>query len=354
MSKRKEKDVPMTCVKRVESLRRYPIECGRQMAHTCLIDLIKQRSSSAPVKVAIVTDKEVNGLHHAGFITELEKREIAPTVIQIDGRQSSKNFDVVMQVFERLMDISFTPDDLLVGWGGGSIMDVTAFVASTFLGGLTYCLVPTTLMSMLESAEADTSYLNYMSHKDCVSVKCEPVAVYMDVDFLPTVPEHFMKNGYAQIIRYAMLDQITLLNRLVTKADMFITIDECYLAKARIREQDPCAFDFGKEIKEAILEHFRFLRYSEGEALAFAVAAMNPSEALFRLYDMLGFPRKLEGVSKESLLRRIMKNLAPYKDDVTVISARGTGTIEKLKMTQAEALLFFSEKLDVICDLHGH
>ncbi|MBO4926802.1 MAG: iron-containing alcohol dehydrogenase [Clostridiales bacterium] len=339
----------MTCVKRVESRASYPIECGRAMAHTSVLELVRTLSSSDPIKVAVVTDKEVNGLHHMGFISELEARGVSPTVIQIDGRQSSKNFDVVMQVFERLMDISFTPKDLLVGWGGGSILDVTAFVASTFLGGLTYCLVPTTLLGMLESAEADTSYLNYMSHKDCVSVACKPIAVIMDVDFLPTVPENFMKNGYAEIIQYAMLDQITLLNRLVTKADMFITIDECYLAKSRIRALDKHAFDFGKEIKEAILQHFRFLRYTEGEALAFAVAAMNPSEPLFRLYDMLGFPRKLEGVSKDSLLRRIMKDIAPYKDEVNVILASGNGEIRNRKMTQAEALLFFSEKLDVIC-----
>ncbi|HBZ77507.1 MAG: iron-containing alcohol dehydrogenase [Saccharofermentanaceae bacterium] len=343
----------MATVKRVESRCTYPIECGRDMAYSCLIDLVRKMSSEKTPQVAIVTDKEVNGLHHTTFISELESRGIKPTVIVIDGRQSSKNFDVVMQVFERLMDISFSGDDLLVGWGGGSILDVTAFVASTFLGGLTYCLVPTTLMGMLESAEADTTYLNYMSHKDCVSVKCQPVAVIMDVDFLSTVPESFMKNGYAQIIRYAMLDQITLLNRLVNKADMFITIDECYLAKARIREIEPMAFEFGKEIKEAILQHFRFLRYSEGEALAFAVASMNPSEPLFRLYDMLGFPRKLEGVSKDSLLRRIMKELASYKDEIPVIRASGNGTIHKTIMTQAEALLFFSEKLDVICDDGG-
>ena len=329
----------MATVKCVESLCSYPIECGRGIAYSCLLDLIRERSGEHVPQVAVVTDKEVNGLHHTTFISELESRGVKPTVIQIDGRQSSKNFDVVMQVFERLMDISFTPDDLLVGWGGGSVLDVTAFAAATFLGGLPYCLVPTTLMGMLESAEADTTYLNYMIHKDCISVKCCPVSVIMDVDFLPTVPESFMKNGYAQIIRYAMLDQITLLNRLVNKADMFITIDECYLAKARIREMEPRAFDFGKEIKEAILEHFRFLRYSEGEALAFAVAAMNPSEPLFRLYDML-----------DSLIKRIMKDISVYKDEVPVISASGNGTIRRTVMTQAEALLFFSEKLAVICD----
>ncbi len=338
----------MTCLKRVESQRSYPIECGRQMAHACLYELVKGRSSDHEIQVAVVTDKEVDGLHHAGFITELEKKGIKPTVIRIDGRQSSKN--VVMQVFERLMDISFSGEDLLVGWGGGSILDVTAFCASTFLGGLPYCLIPTTLMSMLESAEADLSYLNYMSHKDCVSVKCRPLAVYMDVDFLSTVPDSFMKNGYAQIIRYAMLDQITLLNRLVNKTDMFITIDECYLAKSRIREMDPDAFSYAKEIKEAILEHFRFLRYSEGEALAFAVAAMNPSEPLFRLYDMLGFPRKLEGVSKDALLRRIMKDLLPYKDEIPLIRASGNGEIKRTVMTQKTAEVFFSERLDVICD----
>ena len=347
------KGASMATVKRVESRCTYPIECGRGMAYSCLLDLLREMPSEKAPQVAIVTDKEVNGLHHTTFISELESRGVKPTVIQIDGRQSSKNFDVVMQVFERLMDISFSADDLLVGWGGGSILDVTAFVASTFLGGLTYCLVPTTLMGMLESAEADTSYLNYMSHKDCVSVKCCPIRVIMDVDFLPTVPESFMKNGYAQIIRYAMLDQITLLNRLVNKSDMFITIDECYLAKSRIRELEPHAFDFGKEIKEAILEHFRFLRYSDGEALAFAVAAMNPSEPLFRLYVMLGFPRKLEGVSKDSLLRRIMKDLSPYKDEIPVIQASGNGSVRKITMTQAEALLYFSEKLDVICDVSG-
>lgn len=340
----------MPSVKRVESKCAYPIECGRDIAYDCLIKLVKGMPSDHGVKLAIVTDKEVNGLHHTRFISELEQRGFVPTVIMIDGRQSSKNFDVVMNVFERLMDISFSGDDLLVGWGGGSILDVTAFVASTFLGGLHYCLIPTSLLGMLESAEADTAYLNYMSHKDCVSVACRPDAVIMDVEFLGTLPEAFMKNGYAQIIQYGMLDQITLLNRLVTHADMFITIDECYLAKSRIKEQNKRAFDFGKELKDAILEHFRFLRYSEGEALAFAMAAMNPSETLFKLYDLLRFPRKLEGVSKDSLLRRIMKNIAPYKDEVPVIMASGNGTIEEKMMTCAEAMLFFSEKLDVICE----
>ena len=345
----KEDVFRMPSVKRVESKCSYPIECGREIASDCLIKLVEGMTSSQPVKVAIVTDKEVNGLHHMSFVSELESRGIMTTVIMIDGRQSSKNFDAVMSVFERLMDISFTSEDLLVGWGGGSILDVTAFVAATFLGGLKYCLVPTSLLGMLESAEADTTYLNYMSHKDCVSVKCKPVAVIMDVDFLTTLPEHFMKNGYAQIIQYGMLDQITLLNRLVNHSDMFITIDECYLAKSRIMEYNSHAFDFGREIKEAILEHFRFLRYSEGEALAFAMAAMNPSDALLKLYDLLGFPRKLEGVSKDSLLRRIMKNIAPYKDEVPVIMASGNGTVKELKMTAAEAMLFFSEKLDIIC-----
>ncbi len=344
----------MPSLKRVESKCDYPIICGREIAHERLYEIVKERSSLAPVKVAIVTDKEVNGLHHLRFISELENKGIVPTVIMIDGRQSSKNFDVVMDVFERLMDISFSGQDLLVGWGGGSILDVTAFVASTFLGGLPYCLVPTSLLGMLESAEADTAYLNYMSHKDCVSVQCKPIAVIMDVDFLSTLPEHYLKNGYAQIIQYGMLDQITLLNRLVNHSDMFITIDECYLAKSRITAANANAFDFGRELKEAILEHFRFLRYSEGEALAFAMAAMNPSEALFRLYDLLGFPRKLEGVSKDSLLRRISKNIAPYKDEVPVILASGNGTVKQATMTAAEAMLFFSEKLDIICeDFHG-
>lgn len=340
----------MSCIKRVESRCSYPIECGRGMAHTSLLELLASRSAEHPCKLAIITDKEVFGLHHMNFITELERRGVTPTVIQIDGRQSSKNFDVVMKVFERLMDISFSQDDLLVGWGGGSILDVTAYVASSFLGGLPYCLMPTTLLGMLESAEADQAYLNYMSHKDCVSISCAPVAVIMDVDFLSTVPEQFMKNGYARIILYGMLDQITLLNRLVNRSDLFITIDECYLAKSRIRQQHEPAFRFGKEIQDAILEHFRFLRYSEGEALAFAVAAMAPSQSLFQLYDLLGFPRKIEGVSKEALLRKIMQNLRHCNDDIHVITAKGNGKISERIMTMAEAFEFFSEKLDVICE----
>ena len=73
------KGASMATVKRVESRCTYPIECGRGMAYSCLLDLLREMPSEKAPQVAIVTDKEVNGLHHTTFISELESRGVKPT-----------------------------------------------------------------------------------------------------------------------------------------------------------------------------------------------------------------------------------------------------------------------------------
>jgi len=338
----------MSTIKQVVTSRPYVIECGRENAAQSLITLVKGLQHTDLIQVAVVSDREVSGLYRDSFLPTLEKAGLKVTLIIIEGSQSAKNLDVVRTVYERLMDISFQKTDLLVGWGGGSVLDVTSFVASTFQGGVPYALLPTSLLGMLESAEAQSAYLNFQSHKDCIGVDCEPIAVIMDVDFLTTLPSRFMKNGYAQIIKYGMLDQITLLNRLVTKADMLITIDECYIAKSRIEEQEEDAFLFGHEIADAIEGHFRFLKYSQGESLAFAMLAMNPSPALIQLYTHMGFPTVIDGVSQETLQKHIAAHIAVYEDKAPVILANGNGTIKKQMMSKEEATAFFAQRLATI------
>ncbi len=323
------------------------VDVGKSITSQCIKNLFAGKGK--PVKIAVVSDREVGGYYMKGFLEQFDAIGIKPAVITIDGSQAAKTIEAVKSVYERLMDIDFSEADTLIALGGGGVIDITAFAASTFGNGAKYILFPTTLLSMIESTLANCAMLNFQSQKDLIRVSVSPNHVVIDTAFLKTLPPRYMANGIAQVLQYGLTDNPSLLNRLSGPVDLAELVEESLLAGIRIRKNAPELLRFGRDIADAIEGHFRFLKYTQGEALGLGLIASDSSPALHTLYGRLGLPIELTGVTQETLMKRIMKSLEKQGDTVIIprIGPEGKPVIQKVPYDAAER--YYESLLTGIC-----
>lgn len=333
--------------KRIEVGTKYPVDIGQSINDRFVKDLFKGTLDNR--KVVIVTDREVSGYYLEKFLVQFVESGINPTIVVVDGSQNAKTIDTVREVYERLNDVNFLHTDLLIALGGGGVIDLTAFAATTYNKGIEYVIFPTTLLSMLESTVAGLALLNFQSNKDLICVQANPVHAVIDTAFLKTLPSRYMANGIAQIIQYGLIEKPKMLNWFASPGDLTELVEESIQTGAKIRTERPEMLSFGREISDSIEGHFRFLKYTQGEALALGLLAMNQSPAMHSLYGRVGLPIELSGVTKDTLLKRIAKSLEKQGDTVSIvrIGAESKPTVQKVQ--KEAALRFYDSMLSGIC-----
>jgi 3-dehydroquinate synthase len=333
---------------RINAGTQYPVDCGAAIAQLYLTDIFKDRLEKA--QVAIITDREVSGYYISDFVRQFERFGVSPVVIVIDGSQAAKSFDVVRVVFERLTDIEFSRSDILFALGGGGVMDVAGFVCATYKKGIEYIQIPTSLLAMIDSSMSPDSFLNFQSHKNQIGVTYSPVHVIIDTDYLRTLPSRYQANGVAQVIQFGLLDSNDLLARLGNpEIDMLNLIDMCIQTRKMLLASNPEYFTFGQEIADAIEGHFRFLKYTHGEARALGMLSLFQTDTLRQLYVKYGLPLTVTGVTRDTLLKRILKNYENRTKAVPLVRLKSEGKpfIEMISMDDAPTI--FDNLLSMIC-----
>ena len=181
-----------------------------------------------------------------------------------------------------------------------------------------------------------------------------PDAVIIDPSYLKTVPDKIKHNGYADIIRLGILGNLNILIELVKDGNVREFLNHTYALRHSINETSPKLLNLGNELAAAIEGYFRFMNYSDGEALALSLMSCVEEKSrgpLAKIYEMLGLPVKLEGVSTRSIMKILKENLA----------RNGSGTFEVVdisddeprrwmikKVTMDEACEIFAKRLEVI------
>ena len=272
----------------------------------------RKRADPNTVKIAIVSDRIVSGYYYNKFEEQFLTRGVKPVLIPIECEGGQKGLAEAMTVYEYLVDFGFGRNDWLIALGGGGILDVTGFCASVFEGGINFLAVPTTPDSMYEGAVAKKAFLNSKKLKNAISVPFKPEAVIIDPSFLKTVPDKIKHNGYADIIRLGILGNLNILIELVKEGNVREFLNHTYALRHSINEVSPKLLKLGNEMASAIEGYFRFMNYSEGEALALSLISCVDEKSrspLAKIYDVLGLPVKLEGVSSRSIMRILDENI---------------------------------------------
>ena len=164
-------------------------------------DFVCQRATGK--KLAIFTDDVVDGLYSDVVARSLAGYEVFKIVIP--NGEGSKNVDRYYSALCALAENGFTRGDTVLTLGGGVVGDLGAFVASTYMRGIGLIAVPTTLLSMVDSSVGGKTAIDLPTGKNLVGTFYQPDGVFINLDFLETLPLREINSGMGEVVKYAFL-----------------------------------------------------------------------------------------------------------------------------------------------------
>ncbi len=243
-------------------------------------DAARKILSAAPARSAlVVTDETVEQLYAPALMASLAEAGCAASLVAVAPGEGSKCLQTLGAVYEALSQAGITRSDLLIALGGGVVGDLGGFAAATYLRGIRYAQVPTTLLSQVDSAVGGKTAIDLPSGKNLAGAFHQPSVVVIDPDTLVTLPDREFCGGMAEVIKYALAFDESLLipvgaSRAHAQANMAEIVYRCLDLKRWVVEKDErdtgerMLLNFGHTLGHAIESAQRYALYSHGEAVA--------------------------------------------------------------------------------------
>lgn len=159
-----------------------------------------------PCRVVIITDSNVRDTYHKDFPNA--------EIIEIGVGEKIKNLETVRFLYERLMELEVDRSSFIVGIGGGIVCDIAGFVASTYLRGVRFGFVSSTLLSQVDASVGGKNGVNFGGYKNMVGVFNQPEFVICDMNLLKTLPRKEVLCGLAEIVKHAAIGDVDLFSYL--------------------------------------------------------------------------------------------------------------------------------------------
>ena len=235
-------------------------------------------------KVAIITNPKVAGLHLKTLLAALSAKEIF--IITVPDGESYKNQKSVDFILENLFNHRLDRKSLLIAFGGGVVGDMTGFVASIFQRGIDFIQVPTTLLSQVDASVGGKTGINNAYGKNLIGAFHQPKAVYIESQFLQTLPKREFSAGVAEIVKMAVTfdgDFFTWLEKadLHKGEDLAQAVKKSVQTKAMVVSMDEkeqgvrAVLNYGHTFAHVIENETGYSRYLHGEAVAIGMHMAN-------------------------------------------------------------------------------
>lgn len=286
--------------------------------------------------VFIITDPLVNDLFGDAVRKGFKNK---PKTIEIQHGERYKNFKTAEKLYDELLRLGAHRDSLVIALGGGVIGDLAGFVAATFMRGLNYLQVPTTLLAQVDAAIGGKTGVNHPKAKNLIGAFYQPKTVFIDVANLANLPARELRTGLAEVVKYGVIEDAEFFKFLEANAHhlntrafeeedtkraalkLWLTIvTESAKIKARVVEKDEkesglrMILNFGHTIGHAIESLTRYRAFNHGEAVSIGMvaAAMIASKInilaaedvkrLKDLLDKLSLPTEIKDLPAKKIL----------------------------------------------------
>lgn len=284
---------------------------------------------NAERKICIVTDSQVGPLYAEEVCRELSRVCKAVTVYTIEAGEANKTLDTVKGLYEHLILEHFDRKDLLAALGGGVVGDLTGFTAATYLRGIDFIQIPTTLLAQVDSSIGGKTGVDFDSYKNMVGAFHMPRLVYMNLSALKTLTDRQFACGMAEILKHGLIKNGEYFDWLLEKKEaiqrreyeaLLPMIEESCKIKRAVVEQDPteqgerALLNFGHTIGHAV-EKLKNFQMMHGECVALgSVAAAYLScrrgllseadvEKIRQGFAAFSLPLQTEGMDTEAVIR---------------------------------------------------
>lgn len=271
---------PMRKVKVSLGDRSYSILVGTNLLSRLGLEC---RSRGLGNRCAVVTDKHVDGLYRKAATHSLESAGIEPSFITIEPGETAKNLKSVNACYDQLAAQRLERGSFIVALGGGVVGDLAGFLAATYLRGINFVQVPTTLLAHVDSSVGGKVGVNLKAGKNLVGAFHQPSIVLCDLDTLDTLSEREFRAGLAEVIKYGIIYDAALFRQLERgldallkreKAPLAKVVARCCAIKAEVVAQDEkegglrAILNFGHTIGHALEAISSYGKYLHGEAIS--------------------------------------------------------------------------------------
>lgn len=252
-------------------------------------------------RCVIVTDTNVGPKFADAAVRALKMAGFVPSVITVPAGETSKSLKIVGECYDQLAMKRLERRSFLVALGGGVVGDLAGFVAASYLRGLPFVQVPTTLLSQVDSSVGGKVGINLKAGKNLVGAFHQPKVVLCDLDTLTALPDREFRSGLAEVIKYGIIRDAELFRRLEREMDRILkrdpttlanVISRCCAIKAEVVVADEtesgerALLNFGHTVGHGLEAISGYGEYLHGEAISIGqVAAARLSTKLSTLTE---------------------------------------------------------------------
>ena len=278
------------------------------------------REVSPAVKLAVITDDNVDRLHGEKVVKALESGGFEVCKFVFPHGEQSKTPETLIKIWNFLCENNITRSDCLVALGGGVTGDMTGFAAASYLRGMDFIQFPTTLLAQVDSSVGGKTGVDLPGGKNLVGAFKQPKLVLCDIDALDTLPEEFFVDGMGEVVKHGMIKSAKLFEQLekydlkslrANKEVLEDVIAQNISIKRDVVQIDECdrgermKLNFGHTLAHSIEQYYNYTGITHGQAVA---AGMK----------MITQVAERNGFAEAGTLEKLKNCLDLYKLNVTV------------------------------------
>ncbi len=321
-------------------------------------------------KCLVVTNPKVGGLYLNTCLESLRDGGFEPESFEIPDGEEFKNITVASSVIDKLVEKRFERGSLLISLGGGVVGDLTGFVAATYLRGIPYVQVPTTLLSQVDSSVGGKTAVNHPKGKNLIGAFYQPKAVLIDPDVLNTLELREKRAGLAEVIKYGIIKDPVFFSFLEDSGKKLLDdgedvvkaiIRSCEL-KAMVVSDDEtetgvrAILNFGHTFGHAIEAVTKYKKYKHGEAISIGMVLASElsvklgmcskdiCDRIKTLLNSLDLETEFKAFDLEDIIAAMKVDKKVSGGEIKMVLLNDIGMVEVLAVSEEEIRSFLSTK----------
>lgn len=305
-------------------------------------------------KTIVVTDTNIAPLYGKKIVGLLGEAGLKAEIFPVTAGENSKTLQTAEKLYTRAIEAGLDRKSAIFALGGGVTGDLAGFVAATYMRGVPFVELPTSLLSQVDSSVGGKVGVNHALGKNLIGAFYQPDAVFIDLDMLATLPKREIATGLGEIVKYGVIYDEKVFSFLEQNAEKVLSLDpeaiaylvarSCDIKAAVVGEDEKEAglrriLNFGHTLGHAVEQETNYLRYNHGEAVAIGMAGaayiseslgMTDAKTVARLVSLmesLNLPVTAAACKKENIYAAIFRDKKTVGGKVNWVLMNGIGSV---------------------------